>query len=59
MFSLNWPSASGEDFLTLSMYIRFFVISPIGKWHGLLFENKNESSLLKDDLCQVWLKLAW
>ena len=45
-FGGNWPSGSEEDFLVSSLYFRYFV----ALYH--------ESLISKDDLCQVWLKLA-
>ena len=55
----NWLSGSTEeDFLNSSMYFGYFCnYLPLEKGR-ILHLNKLESPLLKDALCQVWLKLA-
>ena len=58
-FGWNLPSGSREeDFLILSMYFRYFVIISPCKGVRPFYFNKLESPLLKNALCQVWLKLA-
>jgi hypothetical protein len=56
-FYWNWPAASGEDF-SVNFYF-FAIISPWGRGEGgVLHLYNSEYSLPKDDLCQLWLKLA-
>jgi hypothetical protein len=73
-FNWIWPADSGEeDFKKCSVYFyTFAIISPWRMaipfvWRGYYLPlekgiplrlNKLESPLPKDDLCQVWLKLA-
>jgi hypothetical protein len=57
-FDLFWPAGSGEDFKKkiLCIFI-LLLLSPLGE--GLSPSYKAlEFSPSKDDLCQVWLKLA-
>jgi hypothetical protein len=56
---LNWPAGSGEqDFLKIfSIFLLFCDYLPLEKGN-LLHLNNLESPCPKDDLCQVWLKLA-
>ena len=56
-FGWNWPSGSWEkDFFNfVKKYFCNFVIEKALALHL----NKLEFPLLKNDLCQVWLKLAW
>ena len=57
-FDWNWPSGSGEDFLKFfSVFLLFHYYLPLEKSVSLHL-NKLESPCPKDDLCQVWLKLA-
>ena len=53
----NWPNGSRENFYNFVNIFSYFVIISLGKWCGPSFE-KLQSPLLKDALCQVWLKLA-
>ena len=53
-----WPAGSGEeDFSKFSVYFDFRYYLPLEKGDPLPL-NKLESPSPKDDLCQVWLKLA-
>jgi hypothetical protein len=58
-FDWNWPAGSGEeDFLKFfSVFLLFCYYLPLEKGNPLHFNNL-ESPSPKDDLCQVWLKLA-
>ena len=57
-FGWNWLSGSGEEDLNfVSEFSLFCNYLPLEKG-GTLHLNKIESSLPKDALCQVWLKLA-
>jgi hypothetical protein len=54
-----WPTGSREDFYKFSMYFHSFAIT--SPWLGpipFIWTNLNPFSIPKDDLCQVWLKLA-
>jgi hypothetical protein len=57
-FDSIWPAGSGEKFSKFSVHFHTFAI--ISPWRGAIppFFNKLESPSTKDDLCQVWLKLA-
>jgi hypothetical protein len=58
-FDCNWPAGSGEeDFKkNFSVFLLFCDYLPLEKNNSLHLNNL-ESPPLKDDLCQVWLKLA-
>jgi hypothetical protein len=58
-FYWNWLAGSGEeDFKkNFSKFLLFCYYLPLGKGVVLHLYN-SESSLPKDDLCQLWLKLA-
>ena len=57
-FGWNWPVISEEDFkFFLENFYFFCYYLPLGKGIVLHLYN-SESPLPKDDLCQLWLKLA-
>jgi hypothetical protein len=45
-------------FKIVSVFLLFRYYLPLEKSYSLCL-NKLESSPIKDDLCQAWLKLAW
>jgi hypothetical protein len=58
-FDRIWLAGSGEDLKKISVYFySFAIISPWRRANSTLHLNKLESPAPKDDLCQVWLKLA-
>jgi hypothetical protein len=58
-FDWIWPAGSGEEdfFIFFSAFLLFHYYLPLEKGYPLHL-NKIESPLPKNDLCQVWLKLA-
>jgi hypothetical protein len=57
-FYWNWLAGSGEEnFKIISKFLLFRYYLPLGKEVVLHLYN-SESSLPKDELCQLWLKLA-
>ena len=58
MFDWNWPTGSEKMIFKFRLCIfTISLLSSFGKGQALHLK-KIESSLPKDDLCQVWLKLA-
>jgi hypothetical protein len=57
-FHWNWPVGSGEEDLEIfSVFLLFCYYLPLEKGNPLHLNNL-ESPFTKNDLCQVWLKLA-
>jgi hypothetical protein len=58
-FGWNWPCGSGEEdfFCIFSVFLHFYYYLPLEMTNGHHM-NKSKSPSPKDDLGQVWLKLA-